>query len=395
MNSAMKTIAILFTASAVFAAPTRMTRRNDFFGFPGTNDNAPGFDAPPPSFSLTGAPVNIECLSDVSCQPLKPDTRRCGISSYQHELGKHSLFPLQPEDLKITDVKQGYLGDCGFGAALMTLIANGHKSDIINSLTLATDNTMTAHFKTVKSNLQKRNGAPPVGRVTTTDVAIDDQLPSSSECGDGVRFQNSAEGVTYVPFLEKAWAKYVDVNTQFRSRNVDDTGYFGLTGTSPAEVMKAITGRNAVSTFRSKPTGDMDIINTLAWCVHFNLPCVVGTPSLLEDGGVWGLPKPNIFGRITTDNALMYADKGSSDIPGTIGVVDLEQVTGLRFVPDHAYAVIGVELTEEGNLVELLNPWGWNPSVKDVGYQEENKSLKISFSALTDFASSVYYLAKE
>jgi hypothetical protein len=242
----------------------------------------------------------------------------------------------------------------------------------------------------------------------TQRIAIDDQLPvltnANPSCWPYPGFQPVLDAafpapgggypptpIFFMPLFEKAFAKFLDANPDWKSAKPEETGYAGLEGVNPAYVLAAITGGTPKSVWRTRPGFDGPILAALLTCMRGTAPCAIstGNSTTLEGlgmvdgtGTIWLNPAGDAAmprGYTPGDTAGMLA----SDAPGstsTFTVIDFDQVkttpdgdrsTVLTFVGNHAYGFDHTRSTDfplPANINSLsnvrmaaLNPWGSNP----------------------------------
>ncbi|CAK9785714.1 hypothetical protein CC85DRAFT_313985 [Cutaneotrichosporon oleaginosum] len=336
----------------------------------------------------------------INTQPALPPAGTC-VYEYQHVLGgdgsasRGALWALENVvDLVAADVQQGGIGDCGMGAAIMALASGGWTSLIKNSFVRVGQGEGSYEV------LLKKDGV-------TQRIAIDDQLPSLTNanpmCWPYPGFQPVLDAalpgplgnypptpIFFMPLFEKAFAKFLDANPDWKSTLPNVTGYAGLEGVNPAYVLAAITGGTPVSVWRTRPGFDGPILSALLTCMRGTAPCAIstGNATTLEGlgtpdaGTIWLNPAGDAAmprGYTPGDTSGMLA----SDAPGspsTFTVIDFDQVnetpagdrsTVLTFVGNHAYGFDHSRSTDfplPANINSLLNvrmsalnPWGANP----------------------------------
>ncbi len=361
-----------------------------------------------------------------------PD-KRCAYDRYEHVLGgdgspsRGSLWALEGYvDLVAADVQQGSIGDCGLGASVMALAAGGWTRYLKNSFTRVGSGEGSYEV------LLKKDGA-------TQRIAIDDQLPvrtagSSSWCWpypgyqpveDAVIDSTSPGGykktpIFFMPLLEKAFAKFLDANPDWKSTAADVTGYLGLEGINPAYAMAALTGGTPKAVYRTTGGFDPFILGAVLRCMIGDAPCVIGTTNSTTLEGL-GMKDTTQTIWLNPDRAEGYtpgntAGMTASDAPksnSTYTVIDFDQVvqvdgrdrsTALTLVGTHAYAFDAGASTDwplqnsvnawNEARINIVNPWGSNPCSwpgggcgRDGGIYPQAARLPLS---LRTFAQTIY-----
>ncbi|GMK59027.1 hypothetical protein CspeluHIS016_0700420 [Cutaneotrichosporon spelunceum] len=301
-------------------------------------------------------------------------------------------------DLVAADVQQGGIGDCGMGAAVMALASGGWTSLIKKSFVRVGEGEGSYEV------LLKKDGV-------TQRIAIDDQLPfltgaaPGSSCWPYPGFQPVLDAalpgpngnypptpIFFMPLFEKAFAKFLDANPDWKAAKPEETGYAGLEGVNPAYVLAAITGGKPVSVPRTTPGLDGPIIAALLRCMTGSAPCAIstGNSTTLEGLGpvdasnvIWLNPTANGAAGPSGYNPGETSGMLASDKPGsksTFTIIDFDQVrktpegdrsTVVTFVGNHAYAFdrsrsttfpFPASITSLLDIrMTVLNPWGANP----------------------------------
>lgn len=370
----------------------------------------------------------------------EPDAnKRCEYGAYKHVLGGDgsaslgALWALEGYvDLVAADVRQGGIGDCGLGASVMALASGGWTGYLKKRF-----QRVGAGEGSYEVRLAK-DGAEQV-------VAIDDQLPvltggSTLYCWPYPGFQPvndaalpSEDGsypptpIFFMPLLEKAFAKFLDANPDWKSTGPEMTGYLGLEGINPAYALAALTGGTPKFVHRATSGFDTPILAALLTCMMGTAPCVIGTTNATTLGGL-GTPDTTstIWLNPTGDRAVNKgytpgetAGLAASDAPvsnSTYTIIDFDQVvktdkgdrsTAITLVGTHAYALDHSQSTDwpmqtsVKSLIEarmaILNPWGSNPCSwpgggcgKDGGLYPMPSKVPLSFRALAQTIYSVY-----
>ncbi|BEI82010.1 hypothetical protein CcaverHIS002_0211700 [Cutaneotrichosporon cavernicola] len=363
----------------------------------GTNKNADVFASSSPDSAFPQRKRQVAINS-------QPDLLPAGMCTYQyqHVLGgdgsasRGALWALEGYvDLVAADVQQGGIGDCGMGAAIMSLASGGWTRYIKNSFVRVGEGEGSYEV------LLKKDGV-------TQRIAIDDQLPvltnANPMCWPYPGFQPVLDAafpgpdgtypptpIFFMPLFEKAFAKFLDANPAWKSAKPEETGYAGLEGVNPAYVLAAVTGGTPKSVWRTRPGFDGPILSALLTCMRGTAPCAIstGNSTTLEGlgmldttGTIWLNPGGDAAmprGYTAGDTSGMLA----SDAPGsksTFTVIDFDQVkptpdgdrsTVLTFVGNHAYGFDHTRSTDFplpasiDSLIDVrmaaLNPWGSNP----------------------------------
>ena len=152
-------------------------------------------------------------------------------TSYSYHATSGTLFASSTP--VYTDVRQGYLGDCYFVAAMGT-IAKGNPTAVKNMFVDNGDGTWTVRFYS--------------GTATADYVTVDNQLPTDgsgnlvySDCGQSA---SSGGNVLWIPLAEKAYAQWNE--TGLEGRDGTNT-YAGIEGGWMADVDGQVLGRAAPS----------------------------------------------------------------------------------------------------------------------------------------------------
>ncbi|KAJ9127299.1 hypothetical protein QFC24_000706 [Naganishia onofrii] len=392
---------------------------------PGTYANSPTVqaeNAAPVAFSFTGPTNYYAAISNPEDNPSFPETDGCSYT-YQSVLGGGNgsvpaaggLWALEGYVwLTPANIRQGTIGDCGMGSAIMSLASQGigrqswtyYLAKLIDSVTIVT----SADGKPVKqlSFHFKYPGKEAI-------VLIDDTLPTltSGACGTYLGFQPTPDAVCqnpstgvydptnvfFVPLLEKAFAKYIDAFPELRSKQTADkgyTGYLGLEGIRPDIVLASFTGGQPGSVFRNLQS-TAPIIAALIRCIREDVICAVDTyPTSLEGMG----PKDE-FGVVHLLGDSGWAASNSQwnqDVSYTVidfddlnseGRSHLQEMIGL-----HAYGIDYLSTPFPG-IVKLLNPWGCNPTYSDQsGYCStyNGPQLEMSLRVFVSMLRAVYFV---
>lgn len=268
---------------------------------------------------------------------------------------------------------------------------------------------------------------------------MDDTLPQSSTAGcsrflgyqpvlDAVRPDSTGvyppTNVFAMPFLEKAWAKYLDAYPEFRGTSTADAGLVGYSGTksTPAHyAMAALTGGAPHRADRLR--GDNNIKPYIPYqgymlgfahaCVSMKRPCVISTPSV-DDLGILG--DVNEYSSVwlgpAEDRSGLISPLGTDPKNPSLVVFDFHNTfekdgktrsTTNVLVGNHAYTVDPTRSFWDPDLkkgrVTLLNPWGCNPVYGDNnndGYCEYSlnrpRDVTISLSLFINLCRTIYYV---
>ncbi|OAL42902.1 hypothetical protein IQ07DRAFT_311090 [Pyrenochaeta sp. DS3sAY3a] len=340
-------------------------------------------------FSLTGVLTNVPTLQEMQAGleisnwvPGLPVKAGCQYQ-YRSQLGSPLIGNFLGPNNRVEreDVKQRAIGDCGFMAAVLALIGNDQQVDLRQMLQVS-GRTVTAIFRDPSGN-GKKVGAVAVQSVRLTRVLSDDTLPvlSSGDTNSCPAYGGAQPGpgvnaILYVPFLEKAWAKYMDANPQLR---INALGYSGIIGTRASLALSAFTGQQPLVVLRTVPNIDGAIVRQLVLCVATFLPCVVGTPSaqFLRDD------KP--LGPVNSNDQIILADGIVITIrAGTMVFTDPILNVEITLVLFHYFAIDREQsfLGDGDDFIILRNPWGENPDKAD-------PSIKISIVTLSKVITGV------
>lgn len=249
---------------------------------PGTNSSV-GFDeAAAQSGGLFLAPVNP---NDLQVQPTIAPHNTC---TYGYEFfldttragAARADFRRASGRVEIEDVRQGTIGDCGFLASVIALIANNQQEELKFALQKRETQLIARFFVPATQVLVP--GAAASKTMKAIVVRIDDGLPFTTK--DGCQsFQGAmpciAEGrpIMFVPMLEKAWAKFLDAIEPYPR---DSRGYLGMTGTPAREALQALTGGNGRLFERQTAGLSLPMASFLVQCINLRRACVVGSPPI-------------------------------------------------------------------------------------------------------------------
>ncbi|KAF2396643.1 hypothetical protein EJ06DRAFT_559760 [Trichodelitschia bisporula] len=379
-------------------------------GLRGTNansefiNNSPGFNLVRPN----AAQFEAGRLNPQATIFLPGGTPPGCVYEFQPQLGFDGSAPkgvlLNPGvPLRRDDILQVNVGDCGLGAAVLAIIAAGMGEQLERRLVRPAG----AAFLQATFDVPGLSSAALPGRTvrTTTPVTlrIDDALPvarAGTGCSAshlGFVGSTGPPPVLFMPLLEKAVAKFLDLHPEFRV--ADGFGYAGLEGIRPAKAIAALTGFESREVSRKKPEFDDDITLALFNCIQLAMPCVVATTNALTLAGLGnGVPQtaPGTTGVIVSGDAGVLATTSN---PAYYFVIDpVAPVAKARaWVGNHAYAIDhektpridGEEVTLENAVVTLRNPWGFNPVATNVEVIEPDGTFEISFKALAISVDSV------
>ncbi|RSH76927.1 uncharacterized protein EHS24_003864 [Apiotrichum porosum] len=334
--------------------------------------------------------------------PVNSDPELACHYAYEHVLGgnntepKGALWALEGYvDLVAADVQQGGIGDCGLGASVMAMADGGWtpylKKLLVRLPGAATDKNMVVNFQ--------KDGM-------TYPVLIDDQLPilqqENGNCWNYTGYQPvndaalpDADGsypatpIFFMPLLEKAFAKFLDFQPDWRWTPSGPPGYLGLTSVSPAIALAALTGGTPKPVYRNNSGYDGPIMEALLGCMRGLAPCVIGTTNATTLGLVgkldtWGGVWLNALGDAATPKGYTPGETAGLAAPDaptsntTYSLVDFDQIiktdgkeysTSIRMAGNHAYAFawkqsttgpLTAETVNDARL-RVLNPWGSNP----------------------------------
>ncbi|KAF2425331.1 hypothetical protein EJ08DRAFT_401743 [Tothia fuscella] len=397
------------------------------------------------------ATAESRTLLDPNAQPIAAVDARLQSYSWISQLGfsgGQTFGSLKREDKKLQrrDVQQGNLGYCGLLAGVLAMIASGRHAELGEAITLHKDNNfMAVKFKrplrptTDWWHLSYYRKQPTV---SVDVVNIDDKLVSTLNNSDHVfprevnffagstpldspkpKFGDDSSGnlpaflssfwkympkpqrpaipesslsaspplerTLYVPFLEKAWAKYLG------------KGYAGLDGISPTAVLEGLTGLPGQKV-RRMFWGDRNVEPAVADCVRWYRPCVVGFYGNYWAFSPQGREAPHNRS-IETSNLIIKCMHGSPTRPcGDFRV--LEKVTGrtICLSSHHAYA-IDVENSDRLNFysrvpigseeVVIISPWSFPFALSALPggwYAERTTTMRLT--TLMDLTISVFFV---
>ncbi|KAH8658370.1 hypothetical protein BX600DRAFT_469036 [Xylariales sp. PMI_506] len=322
-----------------------------------------------PQFSLVGADLEAVLLDDTK-QPTIPRTGNdgCGYAHRPQLTFQNGRLPLadflRPSNrLEIDDIIQGSIGDCGFGASLLSLIANGQRQEISDALVRKSDpSLMVAQFFVPDTETLIPN-APAIVNTKAVRFIVDDSLATrdpfidNSPCPEYISFSPSvvdSRRIAFVPLLEKAFAKFLDANPDLK---INQDGYGGLTGIVARNVLQSITGGTARIYERFSPGLDLDMASFFVKCINMRRACVLGVPPATD-------PRLGtaVNGNIDTPAGQITINSGSK----TFTLREIGTNRDITIIGQHYY---GIERTQpiDGKLitfdnaeVTLHNPWGCN-----------------------------------
>jgi hypothetical protein len=389
-----------FGTTEAFAGHGRtglIKREDDDWGPFGTNQNLPGFAQQDASqFGLVGPEV---AMVNALAQPGAPGAQdECSFIYKPFLSGSKASTRVpfrRPAPFEPTDVKQGGIGDCGLGAALLALRGNNQNSVLSRTLT----QVAFPPEKPVYRAIFYATG-------TAVDVFIDDYLPTV-DTSDGVceRPESPASyraphGNYYVPLFEKAWAKYVDAHMQFATserRDEDAHGYLALTSMPAMNVLRGVTGRSRKAVHKTKTGDDYKFLQAIMDCLNGPQTCVFSSVSANNLEKAYG--PPNRFDVYSASGGRVFRNNDH-----TYTLVDTDQDnTRLTLVGDHAYALMrsqsnrvtgSASFKPNKVLVTIRNPWGCNPDAESENSCAQSEGdVLISLRGLAAAMDAVYTLA--
>lgn len=323
-------------------------------------------------------------LKNPSAQPTLPRS----FCNYEYQPSDKAVV-FEPTGHPVTDldVAQGGIGDCGLGASVAAVAVTGHAQYLKDRLNIR-DRSFEFKFSI--------NG-------TDTLVAVDGQLPTLTgnnppKCLPYLGFQISGtnNNTAYVPYLEKAVAKYLLAFPAAKS--IEETrGYLTLEGIWPDIALELITGAKGRRVFREKPGLDEGILKALDRCLTQNEPCVLGSPWTGEPWDSFGdnhngttFPLP--FGANYT-SATLVVDKELDQFVVTDYDYETGKNTTNTIVPSHAWAIDKHKSEYDPNnlresKIRVLNPWGEN--LKPWTEQDAPNALELSLPALASIFDAVF-----
>lgn len=268
---------------------------------------------------------------------------------------------LYVNDVKLSDIRQGAIGDCYFLAAASAL-AQQRPNAIKDAFTHHPDGTLSV-------KLYRRNEAPDgTTKLVPSSVHIDRSVPVSRKNGAPIYAKNSgrpdAKHVEQWPMLlEKAFAK-------------DNRGYKPIVGGNAGHALEVLTGQP--STFvKLDPQSTDGLFSQLRSASKERRPMVtvgsfnndtIGERLKEAPASVRHHFENEMGGRPYTEPA-----KNPSTMERVMGtlrgkpVVKTERYdTGM--VRNHAYTVLGVSESNGQKFVHVRNPWGkYSPGPEGLG----------------------------
>ncbi|ORY15059.1 hypothetical protein BCR34DRAFT_559537 [Clohesyomyces aquaticus] len=363
----------------------------------GTNESSPLIKPSSPNgFSLT-RPPNV--LADESKNPGVPTVTDSQCDYIQRrQLGSQGSqlpradFLRESKIIELADVRQGGIGDCGFGASVLSLIANGQRKDLLDALELRDLSLLIARFL-VPTARQFIPNAGALETIKTVQVRIDDTLATRTDdspatCAEFISFNPgvSLDGRrnAFVPLLEKAFAKFLDSGEAIVQP--DFSGYAGLTGIAARNVLSSLTGGKPRLYERFKSGFDLEMAAILVKCVNLRRACVLGVPPPTDPrmGTIVNGKIDTQAGQITIhsgEKTFTLRERGTErDVP----------IVGLHYYGIQRTQVIDGEfITFENAEVDLHNPWGCNIDVNGVFTCNKGGSVRVKLSSLPVIGTGV------
>jgi hypothetical protein len=226
------------------------------------------------------------------------------------------------------DIDQAYLGNCGFGASFISLKAV--QEPMLDSI------LSVEKYLTDAGDVRLNAWFYPPNSSSRAVVAIDDQLPraQSDSCPmllESYQATNSTTPNAVIPLLEKAFAKWADVYTEIRGiANPNASGYAGLEGVWPYNVLAAVTGRAPQQFPHVTPGFDETFSRQIINCLDMTrtAACVLDTP--LRQEAAW------YFGNGTAVRDLKVSQHEQQ---GTFSFFDVDQGVRVTLVEGPAYGL--------------------------------------------------------
>jgi hypothetical protein len=325
------------------------------------------------SFSLVAPPPEdlLSAASDPDTQPDLPFNENC---TFEHEpqlggegnVAKGNLFRLTGR-VEREDIRQGGIGDCGFVAAVLSLIGNDQQQQLQQALTFITPELIIARFRE-PSTFPIFSGGQSIKTSIAHEIRIDDEVAVLKKRADGAGCHlyvgaypgKDVQAVMFMPLLEKAWVKFLDVNPKFKGAS--DHGYLGITGTQANIALQALTGKEGHVILRSQPDLDIPILVQIFRCINEGIACVAGILdakdlSSLGTKGSDEIIRSSAGNIATSDNVTYSIIEKSGNVATLVG--------------HHYYAIDreltpiidGTTVTIANAIVTLHNPWGQNPEI--------------------------------
>lgn len=347
----------------------------------GTNVNAPGY-AERPGLHFTDLTPKQRQAS-FAAQPLKftPD----GSCPYGYRpvfdrvIGRHRPIATT---YTVNEVKQGAIGDCGLGAALVALRSNNEAK--VQSLLRIISPT----GKPPLLSLQLYNGKQ------WETVRINDHLLTAGSPCRGTKppflmsFKMTSSVNAVVALFEKGFAKFVDAHPKLRWRDNKNEGYAGLQSIEAGQVMSAITGRPYQYVKSGKGGGIHAILAAAKWvvrCMNTDVPCT--------------------FNIVNSATATARVGNRISDVRSNAGTghysfYDKYTQQRITLIPNHMYAIrkdLSAHMLTKGgdtskNFFVLQNPWGCNPADENDKSCSAPSETRISLSAFYELFEDLHTL---
>jgi hypothetical protein len=210
-------------------------------------------------------------------------------NKYKDSNGKF-ILPKSAKDIDFKDVKQGYLGDC-YLIATLSSIAKQKPNELVKMIKDNNDGTFTVNFGDKKVN---------VSSPTDTEIAL------------------GSQGKSFIPIIEKAYAKYQNESSFIKSENPYDKISSGRTTLLLGKTIKELTNNNY----------DTDLLEIRTSIASFDASS-----------------------KKETINKINNALKENKVI-----ITSTEQNNSLNIAGNHAFSIIGFD--PKTNTVEIRNPYG-------------------------------------
>lgn len=327
-----------------------------------------------------------KALTDPNAQPATPTGGNCTYGyANSYPSPALTIWDSGTSPVSDLDVHQGGIGDCGIGAAVASVAANGYAHILKDRLSISGHSyTFTLSWKGVDHK-----------------VVVDDKLPilvsGPEHCSDLLGFRPSGpNNSSYVSLLEKAIAKLTDAYPELKKEATLPNGYKGLDGFWPEYALEIITGKKHNCVTRAKPGLDPIILNALKKCLTDPQPCIIGTRDTAfgdeilgphDPDGSWAVPYGENY-----ISAVISVSNDKNKFWHSVDHDDNERINTL--VTDHAYALDKTHstYTAGGDIrkakVRLLNPWGANPGPWQK--MDTADAIELSLPDLASITTSVF-----
>lgn len=291
--------------------------------------------------------------------PRKPQPLRehLGRAEYKHPGGK-----LYHARVKVSDVEQGRIGNCGVAAAAAA-VAHQRPDLVKSAFSHHSDGSLSVRVFEPWTVNGKRVLKPMSVHVTREVPTMDGEVLYA-------RGRNPRRVEQWPALMEKAFA------------GSNGVGYKGIVGVNPADAMEAITGQRSTRV-SVHPRRAEELYTAIRGASRARKPMATFTfPESVD-------LKERLAHADPTSRALFEKldASGRSARHAVYG-----EATGV--VANHAYTVLGVSEQGGQKVVHLRNPWGqFSPSKEGYGHGVNPKGSGIFTLPLGVFATLFHELA--